>query len=303
MYNVICDSYVISNCNLWKKIISVLRLEKCSEINMCDSCTWRKNKLCTNYHHYQKKYKIEYGLRYYFKNLPNWMYDRLAVYSSYNIEVDMRTYFEKLYIKNTDSGHLYFKQMLNSNSIMNDWHTDPAFSGNKYWKILMYKILDEKFQQEHEREDNWWLNRRYAPYDLSVIGKVLHKGKNDTKSVKQYLLYTDDFPIDYNTDIVFKNIYKEYLNNASEAYYNNNLNKTCDDYDEVKYFHYISGKCVTLLKMYGVKYCDINEVLIINNNEHCFHNLIFKTGYPVHDSGYWVKKPLKRNYDPFDDSW
>lgn len=303
MYNVICGGYVISNSNLWMKFINAFRPEKCSELKMCDSCARRKKKLWANYHYYQKKYKIEYCLRYYFKNLPDWMYDSLAIYSSYNIEVDMRTYFETLYIKNIDEGHRYFKQMLNSTSIMNDWHTDPAFSGNKYWKVLMYKILEKRFQQKHEQEDNWWLNSRYAPYDLAVIDKVSSDGKNDTKLVKKYLLYIDDFSIDYNADIVFKNIYKEYLNEASKSYYNNNLNDSYEGYDEVKYFHYIRGKCVTLLKMYGVKYFDIDEVLIINNDEHRFHKLIFKTGSPVHDSGYWVMKPLRLNYDPSDDSW
>lgn len=53
------------------------------------------------------------------------MYDNVSIYSGFNIEADMRTYFETLYIKNLDEGHRYFKQKLNSISIMNDWHTDP----------------------------------------------------------------------------------------------------------------------------------------------------------------------------------
>jgi len=90
--------------------------------------------------------KMYKSLRYYFKNLPEFMYYELAHYSVFDIEVDMRSYFETLYIDNTDHSHQAFKEMLRTRSIMGDMHTDRAFMGNSYWKVLMYKIILNSIQ-------------------------------------------------------------------------------------------------------------------------------------------------------------
>lgn len=240
------------------------------------------------------------------------MYYELAHYSVFDIEVDMRSYFEKLYIDNIDHGHQTFKEMLRTRSIMGDLHTDRAFIGNGYWKVLMYKIILNSHQTL--RIKHWWMDRQYAHYDLSVADNMRHRHHEEgfPKSAKKYAMGTTMDLSDYEP-FMFNDLFKTYLKNAAESYYYNNQNdlgkhvdkpiyeSECEEYDELKYLHYVRGKCVVLLMAYGLKNFNIGDVLTIDEDRK-YHNLAFN----INESCIFMMqllKPLRRNYEWNTEEW
>lgn len=295
MYNVCCNSLIpeLSFSGLFKR-------KKCTKATMCERCSERRKKLVHNYHHFNSVSKIYKSLRYYFKNQPEFMYYQLAYYSAFDIEVDMRSYFETLYIDKTDHPHQVFKDTLRTSSIMGDMHTDRAFIGNSYWKILMYKIILNSYQTLSI--NNWWMDRQYAHYDLSVTNNMRH---GHHQSAKKYAMGTTIHLSDFEP-FMFNDLFKTYLENAAESYYYKNHNDlvgdddkpTCvsdhEEYDNLKYLHYIRGKCVVLLMVYGVKNLDIGDVLTVDEDSK-YHKLVFN----IKEFCICMQllKPLRCNYD------
>jgi len=249
-------------------------------------------------------------MRYYFKKLPNFMYYELAYYSAFDIEVDMRSYFETLYIDNVDHGHQAFKEMLRTSSIMGDMNTDRAFIGNSYWKVLMYKIILNSYQTL--RINNWWMDRQYAHYDLIVTDNMRHRHQEEfPESTKKYAMGTTIHLSNFEP-FMFDDLFKEYLINAAESYYYKNRNdlgedddkrtyKTeCEEYDKLKYLHYIRGKCVVLLMVYGLKNLNIDDVLTVDEDRK-YHNLVFN----IKELCIYMQllKPLRRNYEMNTEEW
>ncbi|CAH1732275.1 unnamed protein product [Aphis gossypii] len=302
MYNVCCDS-IIPEPGFW----GLFKRKKCTKATMCERCSERRKKLGKNYHHYNSVAKISSSLRYYFKHLPDFLYHGLAYYSRFDIEVDMRSYFETLYIDNTDHGHQKFKEMLCTNSIMGDMHTDRAFIGNNYWKVLIYKVILNHINCDQALNiNNWWMDRQYAHYDLSVTNNMRHgHHKSHHKSAKKYAMETTTIHLSDFEPFMFNNLFKTYLTKAAESYYYENQNdlwedddkrtyvSDCEEYDELKYLHYIRGKCVVLLMVYGVKNLNIGDVLTVHDYG-IYYNLVFS----IEKSCICMPllKPLRCNY-------
>lgn len=152
----------------------------CSSEWLCPKCFEKKKQLCRNYHLTKYTYNTLNALKYYFKNVPPFILDTINEYGSSEVERQMRTYYEQLYIQNTDTGHDYFKNnILRRDAIPKD---DVALSNNNYWKIIFFLVLVNlyKHQPQFFNEDPVATTRSLD--DLSNINVT------DKDFIERYLL-------------------------------------------------------------------------------------------------------------------
>jgi len=109
---------------------------------LCYNCRLRKKEFCYKYHLTNNK-----GLWLECFNRINfikpfldrsWFVNELMYYSSIDFEIKLRELYERIYIREPDSNHEYWKNKLKSHSLVYNKH---CFNDSYYWPSLLFEIF------------------------------------------------------------------------------------------------------------------------------------------------------------------
>jgi len=110
---------------------------------LCVKCKYKQRQHCNLYHNIEKKF-IEYYLRDWIilKTQPQLKLEIIS-HALVDIEIELRNYYEQIYIKQTDDGHYFYKQSLINRSTT---YYNNLFKTNKnnYYKLILFTLLCKK---------------------------------------------------------------------------------------------------------------------------------------------------------------
>lgn len=280
MYNVSCGQRISSNnsffYDLKSKIFKHQNFKTCNVNNLCERCRQRKRQQCKNYHLSRSPSVLICGLRHYFKNVPDHIIWDVQRCGSPIVEYEMRTYFEQLYITNTDDNHEYFKNsLLNNAKFITAYKNDFALSGNNFWLIILYMVIRQRCDAIITNDKS---NRHLEYLNLTTATKnnnlshLPSRGNNN-------IISSNNIRASQNTLLTF---FENYIKiNIHDKFIENK--KNLDKYDlgiplyaESLYKYYVINSFSIIFKLYKIPL----KYLFINNANfalkfHCYSRLSY----------------------------
>lgn len=132
---------------------------------LCVKCKSKQRQHCNLYHNIDKRF-IEYYLRSWsiFKTQPQLKLELIS-YAVVDIEIELRNYYERIYIPQTDDSHTFYKQCLINRS---KTYYNDLFKTNKrnYYKLMLFVLLCKKNTYDDYTRLNYLdLSIKYKQYD------------------------------------------------------------------------------------------------------------------------------------------
>lgn len=122
---------------------------------LCESCKKKRSLLCNAYHISRKFYSYKVDVMKYFNKSVPFLED-LVRYSAFDVEIDMRQYYERLYISKSDEGHNYWLDSLRKQSLTVD--VKDFLNEYNYWKKLLYLIMVKRLNDEQNDQPSQLFN-------------------------------------------------------------------------------------------------------------------------------------------------
>lgn len=158
---------------------------KCVFGDLCSDCAKRKYQFWNNYHVLRNMDEWRHCISRKFKNTKIvWLLDCIIEYSSYDIEILLRTCYEKIYIAKSNQAHENWKNNLKNKSIT--WGKKRV--SENYWTNLIYKILEMKTKEVGKKERKNVIDR------MGIITDKFLKNKKKIVKLKE-------LDLNYDTDV------------------------------------------------------------------------------------------------------
>lgn len=257
----------IKNASLIQRLLSpFLKKKTCSLDFLCKKCRFQKIELCKSYH-LVNSLKYSNAVKKYVTWFQ-WLIDDIIYYSAFDVELDLRNYYEQIYICNPDSGHLFWKQNLANNSILEN---DVALSKIFYWKKISFLVALNTINHVETVDI-------IKKFDLLVSNRHQQNIENAESTEKKYNLFScvkqpteslvDSFYFSFFLNFIDRNSYDTKFKNRKSI-----LNILDLEYDKkrIMYVHYNIEIGIKTKRLFYY-FLDINDTIFKREDKSTYRN-------------------------------